>query len=80
MTEIKAKFIPQKGYQLEVRLDNGSSIVLNMQPKLHTMRFGLLRNPEFFRCAETDGSMIFWDQKVELSIREVFEILGKQKA
>ncbi len=27
--------------------------------------------------AETDGSMVFWNGKVELSISEVFEILGK---
>lgn len=77
MTEIKAVHV-QKEYQLEVRLDNGSNIVLNMQPKLHTMRFGLLRNPEFFQCAETDGSMIFWEGKVEISISEVFEMIKKQ--
>ena len=38
MTEIK-EVHTQKNYQLEVILDNGSNIVLNMQPKLHTMRF-----------------------------------------
>ncbi len=77
MTEIK-EVHTQKDYRLEVILDNGSNIVLNMQPKLHTMRFGLLRNPEFFQCAKTDGSMIFWNQKVELSISEVFEMIKKQ--
>ena len=79
MTEIK-EVHTQKDYRLEVILDNGSNIVLNLQPKLHTMRFGLLRDPGFFQCAKTDGSMIYWDGKVELSLNEVFEILGKQNA
>ena len=77
MTEIK-EVHAKKDFRLEVILDNGSNIVLNMQPKLHTMRFGLLRDPEFFRCVETDGSMIYWDSKVELSISEVFEMIKKQ--
>lgn len=77
MTEVKTVH-PQKDYQLEVILDNGSSIMLNMKPKLHTMRFGLLKDSDFFRRAETDGSMIYWDSKVELSISEVFEMIKKQ--
>ncbi len=40
MTEIKEVY-PGKDYRLNVILDNGSSIVLNLKPKLHTMRFGL---------------------------------------
>ena len=76
MTEIK-EVHPGKDYRLKVILDNGSVIMLNLKPKLHTMRFGLLKDPDFFMRARTDGSMIFWDGKVELSISEVFEILGK---
>ena len=53
MTEIKAVH-PQKDYRLEVILDNGSNIVLNMQPKLHTMRFGLRTKPT---------TCLIWDDK-----------------
>ena len=76
MTRIK-EVHPKKDYQLEVLLDNGSAIVLDLEPKLKTLRFGLLRDTEFFQCAETDGSMIQWDGKVEISIGEVFQIIKK---
>ena len=68
---------PKEDYQLEVILDNGSSIMLNLQPKLKTLRFGLLRDVDFFQCADTDGSMIRWDGKVEISISEVFQMIKK---
>jgi hypothetical protein len=76
MTQIKAVH-PREDHYLEVLLDNGSSILLDLRPKLHTLRFGLLRDTDFFRCAETDGSMIRWDNKVEISIGEVLDMIKK---
>jgi len=67
----------KENYRLEVTLDNGSSILLNLKPKLDTLRFGLLRDEAFFRCAKTDGHVIHWDGKVELSISEIFELIKK---
>lgn len=68
---------PKEDYQLEVILDNGSSLTLNLKPKLNTLRFGLLRDAEFFRRAETDGSMIRWGGKVEISVTEVMDMIRK---
>jgi hypothetical protein len=42
---------------------------------LRPSAFGLLRDEAFFRRAETDGSMIRWDGKVQLSSSEVFEMI-----
>ena len=64
-------------HQLEVALDNGSSVTLNLKPKLSTIRFGLLRDEASFRCVDTDGYVIRWNNKVELSIGEIFEIIKR---
>ena len=76
MTEIK-EVKPRENYQLEVLLSNGGSVTLNLKPKLETIRFGLLRDEAFFHSAETDGTVIRWGNKVELSAGEVFELIKK---
>ena len=76
MTEIK-EVRPRADYQLEVLLTNGGSVTLNLRPKLETIRFGLLRDEAFFKQAETDGTVIRWGNKVELSASEVFELIKK---
>lgn len=76
MTQIK-EVTPKEGYQLEVTLDNGSIIILNLNPKLDTLRFGLLRDAAFFGRAETNGKVISWDDKMELSASEIFELVKK---
>ncbi|WKY48999.1 DUF2442 domain-containing protein [Eubacteriaceae bacterium ES3] len=76
MTEIKA-VKAKENYQLEVNLTNGSMITLNLKPKLETIRFGLLRDEAFFQRAETDGRVISWGNKVELSTSEVFDMIKK---
>ncbi|MBS7525236.1 MAG: hypothetical protein PWP51_2916 [Clostridiales bacterium] len=68
---------PKAKHQLEVLLDNGSSITLNLAPKLQTIRFGLLSDETFFRRVETDGTVIHWDHKVEISLSEVLSLLKK---
>ena len=69
--------IPKDNYCIEVLLDNGSSIVLNLESRLQTIRFGVLSNQELFRRATTDGTYIRWDKKVELSVDEVFQLARK---
>lgn len=76
MTRIKA-VNPQENYRLEIMLENGNSLNLDMKSRLHTLRFGLLRDTEFFNRAETNGVVISWDNKVELSASEVFDLIKK---
>ena len=64
-------------YILEVILENGSSINLNMKSRLKTLRFGMLADKEFFKRAITDGTCIRWDNKIEISISEVFQMAQK---
>lgn len=76
MSQIK-NVVPKENYKLEVFLENGSSITLNLESRLQTVRFGMLADKEFFRQATTDGSYIKWDNKVEISVNEAFQLAQK---
>jgi Protein of unknown function (DUF2442). len=76
MSHIK-KVKPLEDYFLEVQLENGSSITLNLKSKLQTVRFGMLSDKELFCRAATDGSYIFWESKIVISVNEVFQLAQK---
>lgn len=76
MSRIK-NVIPKENYCLEVLLENGSSVVLNMESRLQTVRFGMLSDKELFGRASTDGTYVRWDRKVEISVDEVFQLAQK---
>lgn len=76
MTQIKS-VVPREDYRLEVLLENGSSIILNLADKLNTIRFGLLEDKAFFRQVTTDGTLVKWDNKIEISTSEVFQLAQK---
>lgn len=56
---------------------SGSSIILNLASRLNTVRFGLLEDKAFFERVTTDGSYIRWDNKIEVSASEVFQLAQK---
>lgn len=68
---------PNKAYCLEIALDNGSSIILNLKDKLETIRFSDLKDHAFFCKAETDGICIRWGNTVEISLQEAFQLAQK---
>lgn len=76
MVQIK-DVVPLEDYRLEVKLENGSSVTLDFTGRLGTVRFGLLADAEFFRRAQTDGTIIKWDDKIELSAGELFQLAQK---
>ena len=76
MSRIK-NVVPKEDYRLEVHLDNGSCVTLNLESRLQTMRFGMLSDKQFFKTATTDGICIRWDDKVEISVNEVFQLAQK---
>jgi hypothetical protein len=76
MTEI-TEVLPKEDYRLEVRFKNGSSATLDFSKRIHTIRFGMLSDKDFFRRAKTDGMLITWDNKIEMSAREVIQMLEK---
>lgn len=76
MNQIRS-IVAKDNYILEVILENGCSISLNMKNKLNTLRFGMLADMEFFKKASTDGTCIRWDNKIEISLSEVFQMAQK---
>ncbi len=76
MTRI-VKVSPREDYCVDVLLDNGSSITLNMENRLNTLRFGMLEDKTFFKSVTTDGSYIRWDSMIEISVSEVFQLAQK---
>lgn len=77
MNKIK-KVTPHEDYLLELLLTDGSKILLNMSSKLHTIRFGMLADKELFSKAATDGNYIRWDNKIEIAISEVFQMIEQK--
>ena len=71
------KIIAREQYRLEVLLDNGTIVILNMAPRLNSIRFMALKNPLFFLSATTDGQYIRWGKQVEISLSEVFHLAQK---
>lgn len=71
--------IAQKEYKLQVNLENGSSIILDFSDRLHTVRFGLLINEDFFQAVTTNGHFIRWENKIEISLSEVFQLAQKKR-
>lgn len=65
---------PRENWCLEIRLDTGSVILLNLATRLNTVRFGKLADGDFFRTATTDGSFIRWGKSIEISLHEVFQL------
>lgn len=76
MSRIKS-VVPKEDYKMEVLLDNGSSITLNLKNRLEMVRFGMLSNKEFFKTVTTDGIYIQWGNNIEISISEVFQLAQK---
>lgn len=76
MSYIKS-VVSREDFRLEVQFDNGSIVILNMESRLHTLRFGMLSDKEFFKNVITDGHCIFWDDKIEISINEIFQMAKK---
>lgn len=76
MVQIKS-VVPLDGHRLAVDLENGSSVTLDFTGRLGTVRFGLLSDPAFFRRAETDGNIVKWENKIEISAGELFLLAQK---
>ena len=76
MSRIK-NVIPKDHYCIEVLLENGSSVILNLESRIQTVRFNILSDKELFNRATTDGICIHWDNKVEISIGEVFQLVQR---
>lgn len=71
------KVIPKENYCLEVVLDNDSSVNLSLKSRINTIRFEMLADQELFKKATTNGICVLWEEKIEISMSEVFQLAQK---
>lgn len=71
------KVTVREHYRLEVLLDNDTIVILNMAPRLNSVRFMALKDQTLFEKAATDGQYIRWGIQVEISLSEVFYLAQK---
>lgn len=71
------KVTVREHYRLEVLLDNATIVILNMMPRLNSVRFMALKEQALFEKATTDGQYIRWGSQVEISLSEVFHLAQK---
>ncbi len=45
---------------IRVLFDTGNSVTVNMKPRFSGARFAVLRKPEIWWSADTDGTFIHW--------------------
>lgn len=69
---------PLEGYLLRIGFDNGNTLILNMENKVKTIRFRQLKDSGLFHRANTDGRCIHWNELIEISVAEAFEIAQGQ--
>lgn len=71
------KVTVRERHRLEVLLDNDTIVILNMVPRLNSVRFAALKEQAVFEQATTDGQYIRWGNQVEISLSEIFHLAQK---
>ena len=65
-------------HKIAVELENGSSFVYNLKPKLRTARFAALEDIEFFKTGKlVDNDYIRWSDSLMLYTYEMLDGMKK---
>jgi hypothetical protein len=71
---------PTKDGCLNVKMESGSTVCLDMHRRLQSVRFGLLRNQEVFLSVKTDGyRLVFYrdgNEVLEISADTFMDLLA----
>ena len=60
MDTVLKKVTPMKNYRLELRFQNGSTAVVNMENRVKTLRFARIAPREVFATARAEGDRVVW--------------------
>lgn len=58
MDAVLKKATPLNGHWLELRFQNGSIAVVNMEKRVHTLRFARIAPQEIFATARAEGDRV----------------------
>lgn len=62
---------------IRLMLTDNEVINVDFSNRLETVRFGHLRDEEFFNTVKTDGEMIRWGNEIEISLSEALTLQEK---
>lgn len=67
--------LPLAGRKLFVEFFNGSTATLDYTSRLHTTKYADLADEAIFMSAKTDGHYVTWGNFVQVTAREVADML-----
>ncbi|HBV99400.1 MAG: hypothetical protein JL50_13295 [Peptococcaceae bacterium BICA1-7] len=66
---------PLEGYRLLIELNTGSSITVDLSPKLKTARFAELSDQAVFNNVKTDSETVIWgDGVLKIPVFELIDV------
>jgi len=67
--------IPLEGHRLLIELNTGSSITVDLLPKLKTARFAELKDQSVFEDVKTDSETVIWgDGILKIPVFELIDV------
>ncbi len=67
--------IPLEGYRLLIEFNTGSSITVDLLPKLKTARFAELSDQKVFHDVKTDRETVIWgDGVLKIPVYELIDV------
>lgn len=68
--------LPMKDYRLLLEMEGGSTVIVDLSGKLHTMKYAELAEEAFFKTAATDGDYVIWGGgRLSLTVNELMEVV-----
>jgi hypothetical protein len=75
MSYIKA-VLPMKDYRLLLEMEGGSTVIVDLSGKLHTVKYAELADEALFKTATTNGDYIVWGGgRLHLTVNELMEVV-----
>lgn len=68
--------LPMKDHRLLMEMEGGSTVIVNLSGKLHTMKYAELVDIGFFNDVSTDGNYVIWrNGRLKITVNELMEIV-----
>ena len=70
------KVLPMQGYRLQMEMESGSTVIVDLSNKLRTAKYAELADKALFQTATTDGDYVIWGSgRVRLTVFELMEVV-----
>ncbi|KUO62713.1 MAG: hypothetical protein APF84_03430 [Gracilibacter sp. BRH_c7a] len=70
--------IPKDDYTLLIELDNAHKIIMDMKPRLESVRFCKLADLDMFKSVKIEnGNNLIWDSLCQITIDEIINLIER---